>query len=177
MKERDAEPKTLAAQRNEALPKRIDQFPTLRDFYNTYDDLKVTDLDRDAFAKYMATLTDKEKSLLQSGLNFYVVDLSNLGGLVMPVILQIDYMDGTSEELRIPAEIWRYDSEKASKLIMTNKEIKSIALDPHLETADTDLDNNAFPRKVVKSRFELFKDSKKPNPMQQLERKPETRQQ
>lgn len=171
--EKAAQPETLADQRNKSQAKRNEQFPTLNDFYNTYDEFKVTASDREEFQKYLATLTEEERAMLNLGLNFYVIELKNVGGLVMPVILQIDYTDGTTEELRIPAEIWRYDNYNVSKLIMTNKEIKSIALDPHLETADVELENNFFPRRPVKSRFQLFKEEKKKqNPMQELEQKP-----
>jgi hypothetical protein len=108
-------------------------------------------------------------------MNFYVVDLSNVGGLVMPVILELAYTDGSKEELRIPAEIWRRNSVKVSKLVMSPKELKLVTLDPHLETADTDLANNTFPRQLTKSRFQLFKDRRDlpANPMQ-LEKKPTT---
>jgi len=82
----------------------------LRDFYNTYDEFVVTEQDRAEYQKFLAGLTDRQKQLLQSGLNFYVVDLKNIGGLVMPVILQIEYADGTKEELRLRAEIWRYNN-------------------------------------------------------------------
>ena len=99
--------------------------------------------------------------------DFYVVDLKNIGGLVMPVILEIQYTDGSKEELHIPAEIWRYNNTDVSKLIMTKKEIRSITLDPHLQTADVDLTNNSFPRRVIEKRFELFRDQPAPpNPMQ-----------
>jgi hypothetical protein len=172
-REREARPETLSQQRNKTIPKRNEQFPTLNDFYNTYDDLKVTDQQREEFQKYLATLTDREKELLTSGFNFYVVDLKNVGGLVMPVIFQIEYTDGTSEEMRIPAEIWRLNNYDVSKLIVTKKEIKSITLDPHLETADVDLENNFFPRRPVKSRFQIYKEGQRPrNPMQEIERKP-----
>jgi hypothetical protein len=171
-KEKAAQPETLTQQRNKTEPKRIDEFPSLRDFYNTYDEFKVTAKQREEFEKYLATLTDQEKALLNLGLNFYVIDLKNVGGLVMPVILEIEYTDGTKEELRIPAEIWRYDNFNASKAIATSKEIKSIALDPHLETADVDLENNFFPRRSVKSKFQIFKEKKELNPMQELEQKP-----
>lgn len=91
----------------------------------------------------------------------------------MPIILQVDYMDGTNEEIRIPVEIWRFDNFNVSKLIVTKKEIKSIALDPHLELADVEMENNFFPRRPVKSKFQMFKDAgKTPNPMQKIERKP-----
>ncbi len=170
-KDRDSAPVTMSEQRNKPLPKRVDQVPTLKDFYNTYDDLKVTDRDREEYQKFVASLSDRDKALLAGGMNFYVVDLKNIGGLVMPVILKIEYTDGTSDELRSPAEIWRYNNREVSRLIMTKKEIASIVLDPHLETADTDLENNAFPRRPVKTRFQLFKDQKEPNPMQILEMK------
>lgn len=168
-----AQPETLSEQRNKSLPKRIDQFPTLRDFYNTYDKFVVTAREREEFQRLLQTLTEEEKALLSSGLNFYVVELKNVGGLVMPVILQVEYMDGTKEELRFPAEIWRYDNSNVSKLIVTGKEIKSITLDPRLETADVDLANNSFPRRPVKSKFQIYKEAQDPpNPMQLQERKP-----
>ncbi len=168
----NARPETLSQQRNKPIPKRVEQFPSLNDFYNTYDQFKVTDSDREEFQAYLATLTDREKELLNTGFNFYVVDLKNVGGLVMPVILGIDYTDGTSEELRIPAEIWRLNNFDVSKLIATKKEIKSIMLDPHLETADVNVENNFFPRRPVKSRFQIFKEQRPRNPMQDIERKP-----
>ncbi|MFN2453042.1 MAG: M1 family metallopeptidase [Pyrinomonadaceae bacterium] len=168
-----ARPETLSQQRNKPLPKRAEQFPSLNDFYNTYDQYRVTDRDREEFQAYLATLTNREKELLNSGLNFYVVDLKNVGGLVMPVILQMEYTDGTTEELRIPAEIWRLNNSDVSKLIVTKKEIRAITLDPHLETADVNVENNSFPRRPVKSRFQIFKEQQRPrNPMQEIERKP-----
>ncbi|MCA1850049.1 MAG: aminopeptidase, partial [Acidobacteria bacterium] len=120
-RERAAEPQTLSQQRNKPLPKRVDEFPSLRDFYNTYDELVVTEQDRAEYRKFLATLTVRERELLQAGMNFYVIDLKNVGGLVMPVIFEIEYADGTREEMRIPAEIWRYDNSEVSKLIMTRK--------------------------------------------------------
>ena len=151
-------PPTVSAQRNEALPKRIDEYPSLRDFYNDYDQYAVTDADRKAYQEFLAGLTENEKQLLNAGNYFYVVDLKNIGGLVMPVIFRLEYMDGTSEKITIPVEIWRYNYKEVSKLLVTKKEVKAIILDPNLETADADLSNNAFPRRPVKSRFQVFKE-------------------
>ena len=170
-RERAERPETLSERRNKPLPKRVDQFPSLRDFYNTYDEFVVTERDREEYQRFLQTLSPRERELLQAGMNFYVVDLKNVGGLVMPVIFEIEYADGTKEEMRIPAEIWRYNHTDVSKLIMTQKEIRSVSLDPHLETADVDTANNSFPRRPVKTRFQLFKEQQQPNPMQQLERK------
>ncbi|MCA1616003.1 MAG: hypothetical protein LC800_18255, partial [Acidobacteria bacterium] len=158
-------------ERNKPLPKRADEFPTLKDFYNSYDELVVTEHDREEYQKFLQTLTPRERELLLTGLNFYAVDLKNVGGLVMPVILDIEYADGTRETLNIPAEIWRYNNSEVSKLIMTPKEIRSVALDPREQTADADLANNSFPRRPVRTRFQLFKEEQKQNPMQLLERK------
>ena len=100
-------------------------------------------------------------------MNFYAIELKNIGGVVMPVILSIEFGDGSKEEMRIPAEIWRRQSNTVTKLIPTRKEIRTITLDPHLETADADLSNNHWPRKPVKSKFQLFKEERdsKRNPM------------
>ena len=75
----------------------------------------------------------------------------------MPVIFKLEFMDGTSEKITVPVEIWRYNYKEVSKLIVTKKEVKAIVLDPNLETADADLSNNFFPRRPVKSRFQVFK--------------------
>ena len=156
-KQANARPKTLSQQRNESLPKRIDQYPSLRDFYNDFDQFKVSDLEKQNYQAFVATLDETEKSIINAGYYFYVVDLKNMGGLVMPVIFKVEYMDGTSEEIRIPAEVWRYNNFDVSKLIITKKEAKAIVLDPNLETADADLSNNFFPRRVVPTRFQTFK--------------------
>ena len=88
---------------------------------------------------------------------FYVIDFENYGGLVMPLIFELKFTNGKSKIYRIPAEIWRRNSEKVSKLVMTSNEVESIVLDPMLETADIDLSNNHFPPKMIKSRFKMFK--------------------
>jgi hypothetical protein len=84
----------------------------------------------------------------------------------MPIIVQVDFTDGTEQVLRIPAEIWRRNNKEVSKLFVTEKTIKQLTLDPRLETADVDLTNNYYPPRIVESRFKLFKASKQRNEMQ-----------
>ena len=165
-KERDDEPETLSEKRDKELPKRVDQFPELKDFYNDFDKLDVTEVDRKNFKEFVEKLDDDEKKLLDENRNFYVVDLENLGGLVMPVIFDIQFEDDTHEELRIPAEIWRHNNQRVSKLFITSKPVAKLTLDPHLETADVDRENNHWPPQVIKSRFKLFKEKKQKNDMQ-----------
>lgn len=155
----------------------IERNHELKDFYNSYDEFEVTEEDREAYRDYMASLGEDEKELLQSGLHFYEVDFNNIGGLVMPIILEFTYKDGTKEVERLPAEIWRYDEKNITKVFVKAKEVESIAVDPFLETADTNVDNNYYPERDVPTRFELFKEKSAPrgtsagsNPMQKKKR-------
>ena len=154
-------------------PSAIEKNHALKDFYNSYDEFEVTKEDRDAYKDYMASLDETEKKLVTSGLHFYEIKFRNEGGLVMPVILQFKYKDGSEEIVRLPAEIWRQDEKEITKVFVEPKEIETIVLDPFLETADTDLDNNYYPQQDVPTRFELFKQKQAPrgtssgnNPMQ-----------
>ena len=153
---REAEPESLIAQRNAELPKRTDRFPELLDFYNEFDELDVTDRERSRWQEEYAKLSEEDQALLALDRQFYVVDFANLGGLVMPILLRIVYADGSEEELRIPAEIWRRSPESVRKLLITEKAIAQLELDPHLETADVDRDNNHWPPREELSRFRLF---------------------
>jgi hypothetical protein len=73
------------------------------------------------------------------------------------LILEIQLQSGKKVIQRIPAEVWRYNSKKLTKLIVTDEPMVSLTQDPYLETADIDLNNNSWPRKITKSRLELFK--------------------
>ena len=170
--ERAERPTTQSAQRNESLPKYVDKFPELKDFYNDFDPLDVTAKESRNYQKFVDSLSEEERKLLDSPHHFYLVDFENVGGLVMPVILEVTFEDGSSEILRYPAEIWNKNNELVSKLVITEKPVASLKLDPRLETADVEMANNFFPPRIQKSRFELFKDSKKnnPNPMREKNR-------
>ncbi|MDG1872453.1 MAG: M1 family metallopeptidase [Mariniblastus sp.] len=160
-KARDAQPLTQSKERNENLEKRTYRYPDLKDFYNNYDELDVTPEDRQNYERFIKSLTDEEKKMLASKRHFYILTFENRGGLVMPIIFDAEFEDGTKQHVRIPAEIWKKDNQKVSRLLMTKKVIKSVTLDPRLETADTSLENNYFPPRILKSRFELYKDSRR----------------
>ncbi len=170
---KEARRKTLSQQRNESLPKRADQYPELKDFYNEYDPTAVTDEQRQAYEKALAELSDKEKAMLESNDRFYRVSFKNVGGLVMPVILMVTLEDGTEKEYRIPAEIWRVDSNQCETTIIVDQPIVKFELDPYRETADINRDNNYFPPVIEPSRFQLFKAQRRggdDNPMAKARR-------
>ncbi|MFK7737641.1 MAG: M1 family metallopeptidase [Pirellulaceae bacterium] len=155
--ERDAKTPSLSATRNEDLPKRANQFPELKDFYNSYDELEVTPEKRKAFEKAMEGLTDEQRAIINSKENFYTVSIKNVGGLVMPVILKMNYTDGTHEIARVPAETFARNNLSTSVTVMSAKELESVELDPLRETADANRDNNYFPPRLEPSRFQIYK--------------------
>jgi len=137
------------------------------DFYGTRDVFKVDALDRKEYVDFKEKMTDEELAMLNAGKNFYELKFSDIGGIPMPIILRFDFKDGSNEVVRIPAEIWRRDNEKVSKVFIFDKEVSAIRMDPFLETADTDLNNNSWPEKQEPTRFELFKQKNMgENPMQ-----------
>lgn len=150
------EPVTKSQERNKGIKTRLDEFPELKDKYNDEDEFAVTEAERKQFKKFLEGLSKEEREILKAKRNFYVMDFKNIGGIVMPIILKLEFEDGTSEIVRIPVEVWRYNSEEVSKMIITEKKIQSVTVDPNLETADTELENNYFPRRIIPSRFDLF---------------------
>ena len=92
--------------------------------------------------------------------NFYEVKLANKGGLVMPVIIEWSYADGSTEREKLPAEIWRKNEKEVTKVFVKAKEVVGIVIDPNKETADVDTGNNQYPNVVQESRFDKFKSSK-----------------
>ncbi len=160
-----------AATRTETV---VGQDSTMMDFYNRYDQFAVTDADRKKYEDYLATLTPDERATLESKQNFYTLSLKNKGGLPMPVIVRMQFEDGTDSVARFPAEIWRFNANQISKVIATTKKVTQWTLDPFQEIADIDGENNSFPRTASPTRFQLFKQQQGrpgapqgPNPMQQ----------
>jgi len=169
-KEFKKEPQDISDIRNKSMPKRVDSKPELLDFYNQNDQFTVTNGDRNKYNKILEELEDWQRQLLNKGGSMTRIDFSNLGGLVMPIILGITFDDGSYEKLYIPAEIWRRTPNKVSKLLIREKTIKEIVVDPLWETADTDTSNNYWPARVIQSPLELFMDKKK-NMMHDMDEK------
>ncbi len=167
----DDAPKTLTELRNKNTNYLTSRVPELKDFYDDFDEYNVTPYDHSKYRKFKDSLEPRESKLLSTDKLFYSLDIKNVGGLVTPLPLKITYVDGTTETLLIPAEIWRRNAVQVKKLFISDKEITSIEFDPNLSTADADLSNNSWPRKVTKSRFKLFKQEDEPNHMLRISEK------
>ena len=88
---------------------------------------------------------------------YYEVIFDKPGGLVMPIIIDIEYDDGTTERKKYPAQVWRKNDLEVRKVLTSNKKILSIKLDPDKETADIDVSNNSWPKVESNSDFDNFK--------------------
>ena len=153
--------------REEGRKQWVDLNPDIRDYYDKNDQFTVTNKDRNSYQEMLDGLKPWERKTLDRAIredkNYYVLDFSNKGGLVMPIILGLTFTDGSSERLYIPAEIWRRTPDKVKKLLVFDKEkeLASVVVDPQWETADTDVENNHYPRRIIPSRIEAFKDPKR----------------
>ncbi|MEA5257320.1 M1 family metallopeptidase [Arcicella aquatica] len=166
-----AKRQTMSNIRNKTdIPKTVvEENPDMRDFYNSYDKYTTTEAEKKRFEQATAGLSDEEKGLVQGNKNFYVLNVKNVGGLPMPVIVKANYEDGTSEVFRYPAEIWRLNDKEIKKVIPTDKKVTKWTLDPFFEIADIDTKSNVFPREPEEpTRFQVFKQSRQAqsNPMQ-----------
>mgnify|MGYP000495271060 CR=1 FL=1 len=108
----------------------------------------------------MDNFTPEEQKQLKEPKFFYNVTFEKPGGLVMPIIVEYTYADGTSKTETYPAQIWRLNDKEVSKSVASEKEIVKITVDPKLETADVDTSNNSWPREEQTSEFDNFKQNK-----------------
>ena len=83
----------------------------------------------------------------------------------MPVVIKATFEDDTTQEFRLPAQIWRRSPEAVSKMLVTEKKIAKLEIDPNRETADVDIENNFYPRRIREHQFRLSKPSKSGNPL------------
>ncbi len=150
---------------------------TLRDFYWYYVRglKKIDDTPVEIERPVMSPLSGDELNPYKNKY-FYEVHLTNKGGLVMPLILEFTYEDGTKDIEKIPAEVWRLNEMNVTKVFIKDKKVTKIVQDPMRETADIDEKNNVWPADIeAPSRFQIFKGGGRsrngganaiPNPMQ-----------
>jgi len=164
--EEEAKPGSIFVERNKAEGRQlwVDLNPDVRDFYDENDRFTVTNKERNKYNKFLEGLNDEwERKTFERAVaedkNYYVLEFSNKGGLVMPIILGLTFADGSTEKMNIPAEIWRRTPKAVKKLLVFDKgkELTSVVVDPAWETADVDVENNHYPRRIIPSRVEAFK--------------------
>jgi len=153
----------VALNEEENLETWVERFPDIRDFYDENDIYTVTNKDRNDYKNFLDEMDDLDRQVFDRAIaedaEYYALEFSNIGGLVMPIILGLEFTDGTTERMYIPAEIWRRNPHRVSKLLVfeKGKELTQVIVDPDWETADADIENNYYPRRITPSRVESFK--------------------
>lgn len=120
------------------------------DMNKPFNPKEITHLD--AYIK--SHFTPEEQAKLVVPKYFYQVTFDKPGGLVMPIIVELTFEDGTTENHVFPAQIWRLNDAEVSRTFATQKAITKIVVDPKLETADIDVTNNTWPKQEVQSKFD-----------------------
>lgn len=105
----------------------------------------------------MDNFTPEQRQKLKMPKYFYEITFNKPGGLVMPLIVEYAYADGSTEKVTYPAQIWRKNDDKVSKALATDKEIVKVTVDPDMETADVNTDNNSWPQDKEMDKFQEFK--------------------
>jgi len=176
----DANPKTSKAldkAEEEAIPDspyerflqevgtRADKHKHLQDWYYSFDPYEATDKEIEEYDEKFEKLEDWQKEVLEFSELAYVVSVKNVGGMPMPLVLDIEFDDGKGRRLDVPVEIWRYGDKVVKIPFLSDKEVVRITLDKDNAFADSDLDNNVFPPEIEEGRFKLKPKEKQPNPM------------
>lgn len=149
----------------------VDKDTNLQDFYTDYEPWKTEDsVQVNKTLLYEETFSKKEKKAMFGDKNYYELHFSNKGGLVMPVIIEWTFKDGTKEIERVPVQIWRKDENKFTKVFVKDKEVEAIIIDPNQETADIDESNNNWPVRQMPSRFQVFKKHQQEKPKNAMQK-------
>ncbi len=150
----DPEKKNVTTQKGDLAKKNSEK---AIDFSQGPQEFTVTNTPEDAYRDYRARVNDNEIRGKLEGKNIYEVTFKNTGGLVMPVIIEWTYKDGTKELEKLPSEIWRLNEKEVKKVFVKDKEVTNIVIDPKQETADVNQGDNVFPKKSTESKFDQLK--------------------
>lgn len=142
--------------------------PTPSDLFRTMEDASAFDLDW--FWRGWFFGTDPVDISLDSvkwakasepvngkDVNLYELSFSNKGGMIMPVMIEWTYSDGTKELEKIPVGVWMANESNFKKVFHKQKEVTSIVLDPNKITADINPSNGMWPVKEMPTKFQLYK--------------------
>ena len=127
------------------------------DFSNGPEMISVIPTADASYGQYLSRINEDELQASLAGKNMYVLTFKNLGGLVMPIIIEWTYADGTTEREVLPAEVWRHNESEYKHSFLKEKEVVSIAIDPDQEFPDVDMNNNIFPKVEGENAFDKFK--------------------
>lgn len=164
-KEEEAIPDTPYERFLSSIDTIADKHSHLQDWYYSYDKFAVTDAEVESHKKAYDKLEVWQKDLLEFADIAYVISVRNKGGLIMPLVFDIEFDNGETQILKVPVEIWRYDNDVVRIPFLSDREVVRIQLDNDNAFGDSDLGNNQFPPEIEEGRFKLKERKKAPNPM------------
>jgi hypothetical protein len=129
-----------------------------KDFSSGPEIIKMNSTPDSSYGGFLSRLNEPELRKQLSGKNIYEVTIKNVGGLVMPVTIEWVFKDGTTEIDKLPAQVWRLNESEVKRTFVKDKEVVKVNLDPNFEFADTERNNNSFPKVEEKSDFDKFKE-------------------
>jgi hypothetical protein len=152
---------TAVQNRKDGIKTYSDRHPEADDFYDKTGEFEVNNKDLNDYETFKSGLSADDKAVFERALKenpyFYFLDFENVGGIPTPLPLKFTYADGSTKEVMIPAEIWRYSQKVVTKLFVETKKVTSVELDAAHQIADANRANNAWPSRSVPSRIELFR--------------------
>ena len=158
-------PVTVLRNQDEGRVPRESRIQDLEDLYSSNDRFTVTNKDRNEATKAYKKLEPWEQAVLARALEedpmFYFLDFENVGGVPSPIPLEINYEDGSSRRVMIPAEIWRRNAKNVTHRLVEAKPIAYVQIDGKHQTADADYANNRFPPEIRASRLKTYKRDRK----------------
>src|SRR5690606_19487818 len=128
-----------------------------KDFSGGPQPFRLIETDPRYYGEFRNKVDDKEIMAKLENKNIYELTISNKGGLVMPVIIEWTYKDGTKERETLPAEVWRLNEKRIKKVFVKDKEVVNVMIDPDMQTADINIEDNIFPKTQGPSRFDEFR--------------------
>ncbi len=150
----DPEKKNVATLKGDLAKKNAEKAV---DFSQGPQEFTVINTPDDAYRDFRARINDNEIRGKMDGKNIYELTFKNTGGLVMPVVIEWTFKDGSKEVERIPAEIWRLNEKEVKKVFVKEKEVTNIVIDPNQETADVNQGDNVFPKKPTANKFDQLR--------------------
>ncbi len=141
------------------------QSERLQDWYYSYDKYETTEKDAKDYEKKIEKLEDWEKEQLEFADYACVVQIKNVGGHPMPLVLDVTFEDGSERRIQAPVETWQPEKSSVRIPFLSSQPVSKVQLDRDNAFADSNLKNNIFPREIEEGRFKLKQPTKAPNPM------------
>ena len=91
------------------------------DFSGGPEPFSVIPTDARLYGDFQSRVDDKALISKMENKNFYEITFTNKGELIMPVVIEWTYKDGTKEIEKIPVEIWRTNEKTVTKVFMKEK--------------------------------------------------------